>query len=65
MYIFFNVNIIIISFFRLICTLYVQIDTQHLYIMCIEYFISVLNTNLREKVSVNIVVDVETELIYF
>jgi len=65
MYIFFNVNIIIISFFRLICTLYVQIDTQHLYIMCIEYFISVLNTNSREKVSVNIVVDVETELIYF
>ncbi len=60
----FSVNIIITLFFRLICILYVQIDTQHLYIMCIEHFIDVLNANLKEKVSVNIVVDIETELIY-
>ncbi len=61
---FFNVNIIIILFFRLICILYVQISTQHSYMMYIEHFIDVLNANLRKKVSVNIVVDVETELIY-
>ncbi len=33
--------------------------------MCIKHFIDVLNANLREKVSINIVVDVETELTYF
>jgi hypothetical protein len=65
MYIFFNVNIIITLFFRLAYTLYVQISTQHSYIVCIEHFIDVLNANLREKVSVNIVIDVEIELTYF
>ncbi len=33
--------------------------------MYIEHFINVLNTNLKEKVSVNIIVNVKTELIYF
>jgi len=65
MYIFFNVNIIITLLFRLIYILYVQIDTQHLYMMCIECFIDVLNVNLRKRVSVNIVIDIKTELIYF
>ncbi len=61
---FFSISIIITSFFKLTHILYVQIGTQHSYMMCIECFIDVLNTNLRKKVSVNIVVDVETELTY-
>jgi len=65
MCIFFSINIIITLFFRLVHTLYVQIDTQHSYMMHVEHFISVLNTNLRKRVSVNIVIDVETELTYF
>ncbi len=62
MCIFFNVNIIITLFFKLIHILYVQISTQHLYMMCVECFIDVLNANLRKKVSINIVIDVKTEL---
>jgi len=64
MCIFFSVNIIITLFFRFIYILYVQISTQHLYIMYVECFIDVLNANLRKKVLINIIIDVKIELTY-
>ncbi len=64
MCIFFSVNIIITLFFRFIYIFYVQISTQHLYIMYVECFIDVLNANLRKKVLINIIVDVKIELTY-